>query len=457
MLTREQYEALVRRLAAGETLTRAELDSMRSYQNTERTQLATRLASPEATTADADRVDALATEIGDTTRAIERLGPDNGSAASEQRARQARERLEALANAGVPGSGGQRVDDTQRGGGDGGGDGDDGRGSNRAPATVGERFADSDAVRAFAERGFLGQVAVDMPELDVRSLTSGGLQMRTTIDSTGVGANGARNPYVGIIDPTPDRPLRLAELVDRQTTSLGSVPYLIEAPNLGVAAEVAEGAAKPEATFTFTEDSAPVRTIAHWVPITRQAAEDNSTLVGYVNGRLSYGLELRLDAQILNGNGTAPNLRGILQTSGIGTYTPGAAEARVITLRKAITIAQLSEYQPDTAVLHPTDWQGIELDTDNNGAFRVSSNPQNSLTPRIWGLNVVVTTAITVATYLVGAFKLGATLWERNGVRLLMSDSHGTNFTANILVLLAEMRAALTVWRPGAFVKGGFV
>jgi HK97 family phage major capsid protein len=168
-------------------------------------------------------------------------------------------------------------------------------------------------------------------------------------------------------------------------------------------------------------------------------------------------LELRLDGQILAGNGTAPNLRGIINTVGVGTYTPGAAEARIITIRKAITVAQLSEYQPDTVALHPTDWQGVELDTDTAGQFRVNSNVQNALTPRLWGLNVVVTTAITVATYLVGAFKMGATLWERHGVRILMSDSHGTNFTANILVILAELRAALTVWRPAAFVKGSFV
>ena len=164
-----------------------------------------------------------------------------------------------------------------------------------------------------------------------------------------------------------------------------------------------------------------------------------------------------IDGQILAGNGTAPNIRGIINTSGVGTYTPGAAEARVITIRKAITIAQLAEYQPDAVVLHPNDWQSIELDQDTTGAWRVSQNVQNSLTPRIWGLNVVVTTAITTATYLVGAFKLGATLWERHGVRLLMSDSHASNFTSNILVLLAELRAALTVWRPAAFVKGGFV
>lgn len=441
MLTREQYEALVQRLANGEQLTRDELSAMQSYQRNEASTLAQRLNSPQATEADAQRVDALATETSNVNTALANT-PDPEQARRNVDA--ARQRIAELvgAGAGVHTGTGTPVTPEQRGGGR---PDDDDRPQTRL--SVGQQFARHADWQAFVQRGFVGSASVDFENIEARAL----------IDSTGVGANGARNPYVGVIDPTPDRALRLADLIDRQTTDLGSVPYLIEAANTGAAAEVAEGAAKPEATFTFTEDSAPVRTIAHWVPITRQAAEDNSTLVGYINGRLAYGLELRLDAQILNGNGTAPNLRGIMNTSGIGTYTPGAAEARIITIRKAITVAQISEYQPDTVVLHPTDWQGIELDTDTSGAFRVTTNPQNALTPRLWGLNVVVTTAMTVANYLVGAFRMGATLWERHGVRLLVSDSHGTNFTSNILVLLAEMRAALTVWRPAAFVKGAFV
>jgi HK97 family phage major capsid protein len=444
MLTREQYEALLTRMNAGEQLSASELQSMQAYQRNEAQTLATRLGGSDATSADAERVEALTGESARVNEAL-RSGTQNAEA-ERRRMQEARDRVAQLVGAatGTPSGGGtQTVDPEQRSGGDNGGD-------QRQPQTrlsVGQRFAQHADWRAFVSRGFVGSTSVDFETIESRAL----------IDSTGVGANGSRNPYVGTIDPTPDRPLRLADLIDRQTTDLGSVPYLIEAANTGAAAEVAEGAAKPEATFTFTEDSAPVRTIAHWVPITRQAAEDNSTLVGYINGRLAYGLELRLDAQILNGNGTAPNIRGILNVSGIGTYTPGAAEARIITIRKAITIAQISEYQPDTAVLHPTDWQNIELDTDTSGAFRVTTNPQNALTPRLWGLNVVVTTAIATGTYLVGAFRMGATLWERHGVRLLVSDSHGTNFTSNILVLLAEMRAALTVWRPAAFVKGTFV
>jgi HK97 family phage major capsid protein len=71
----------------------------------------------------------------------------------------------------------------------------------------------------------------------------------------------------------------------------------------------------------------------------------------------------------------------------------------------------------------------------------------------VWGLPVVATVAIAAGTALVGAFAEAATLWRKQGVRILMSDSHDVNFTKNILVILAELRAQLAVYVPPAFVK----
>lgn len=308
---------------------------------------------------------------------------------------------------------------------------------------LGQRFTADPRFRDYAQRQFIGQIAVDFPDTDIRTLVTG---------TTKPGA--AKNPYVGSVEPNPVRQLVVADLIDRQNTNMNSVPYIIETDGGAGALEVSEGAAKPEVTITYTEADSPMRTIAGWIPITRQAAEDDATLLGYIEGRLGFKVEYRLDAEILSGDGVAPNLRGILNTTGIGTYAPVAAEARLISLRKAITLAQIAEYQPDAVMLHPTDLQILSLDVDTQGRFRVTPDVQAGPSAQmIWGLRIVATTAMASGTALVGAFRLGATLWERHGVRLLMTDSHASNFTSNILVLLAEMRAALTVWRPAAFVK----
>lgn len=316
-----------------------------------------------------------------------------------------------------------------------------------ALARVATEFTESQGYRDFVARGLSGTAVVD-----VRDVIPSEMATRATIAAVDIPT---RNPYLpGILEPAYRAPVVL-DMIDRQTTGLNSVPFIQETtadPGAG-ATEVAEGALKPETDVDLAEADAPVRTIATFLNITRQAAEDSPTVAGYIRGRLGFKVEHRLNAQVLNGNGTAPNLRGILNTVGINTHAPGAAEARIISIRKAITLVQQDEYSADTVVLNPTDWELVELSTDNNGAFRVSPNVQNALAPRIWGLTVVVNTIIASGTACVGAFRLGATLWERQGVRILMTDSHASNFTSNILTILAEMRAALSVWRPSVFCK----
>lgn len=323
---------------------------------------------------------------------------------------------------------------------------------------AGRVLVESEGFQAFRARGGSGQFAIDLP---------GSVRALITTDSLGFGPGGSTTRVPDRIMANEDRAPRLADLIDRRPVNTTSIEYVQEDVVSNTPGEVAEGGLKPESTWTMKEEVAPVRTIAHFTNITRQAADDDSQMVAYVEGRLGYGLETRLDQQILLGNGTAPNLRGILNTTGRQVYTAPAGESPVISIRKAITLGQTSEFPPDTVVLHPVDWERVELSTDSQGMFRVSPNVANALAPRIWGLNVVATTVIpgtapdpdgagaltaTVGRALVGSFRMGATLWERDGIRILMTDSHASNFTSNILTLLAEMRAGLSVWRPKAFV-----
>ncbi|MEV6313369.1 phage major capsid protein [Streptomyces sp. NPDC051840] len=318
------------------------------------------------------------------------------------------------------------------------------------PVSAAEAFVRSAALESFRAHGKRGQFSVD--GVDFRAAPAG---------TVTTGTQPQQNTRVpGIIPNNPDFPLLIANLLDRQTSDGTTLEYMRDTSgplaSWNNAAVVAEGADKPKSgPFSFDLITTTLKTVAHWVPITRQAADDNSQLMGYINGRLTYGLDYKLDREILTGNGTT-QMQGILTTAGIGAYQPasGNTDAKLITVRKAKTQGELAMYPPDAIVMNPLDWQDIELDTDANGQFRVITTVTDSGAPmRIWGLTVVTSVAMTAGTALLGGYRTGATLWERQGVTILMTDSHADYFTANTLVILAERRANVAVHTPQAFVK----
>jgi HK97 family phage major capsid protein len=319
------------------------------------------------------------------------------------------------------------------------------RGGHVPVLDMAERFVKADGLALFRSK-LSGQVRVEAADLDTRALVTTTTYPVTTTRVPGVLRE-------------PERTFRVADLLDRQTTSGGAIEYVRELVFTNNAAVVAEGAAKPESSITFDTVSTTTKTVAHWLNITRQAADDDGQLMGYIRGRLTTGLELKIDAQVLNGNGSGSQLQGIMTATGVQVYSPAAADeadSNLIRLRKARTLVELSERTPDGVILHPIDWQNVELDTDDTARFRVVSSVQEVAPARIWGMRVISTTAMTQNNFLVGGFREGATLWERQGITILMTDSHASNFTSNILTLLVEARLEVAVHTPRAFVKGTF-
>ena len=74
----------------------------------------------------------------------------------------------------------------------------------------------------------------------------------------------------------------------------------------------------------------------------------------------------------------------------------------------------------------------------------------------MWGLPLVNTPAMTAGDFLVGNFQMGATIYERMGVEVLISTENVDDFETNRATVRAEERVAIAVKRPQAFTKGTF-
>ena len=194
--------------------------------------------------------------------------------------------------------------------------------------------------------------------------------------------------------------------------------------------------------------------------------EDAPQIQAYLNQRLTLFVKQQEEQQLLLGSGVAPNLQGLVGTGrAIGTFTRGTADDNATALFKAANGTRGSSFlDPDTVVIHPTNWQAIRLGKDDNGQFYGGgpffgayggNTPQASASQfaadSLWGMRVVVTSAITVGTALVGSFSQGAALFKKGGLRVEASNSHGTYFQSDIVAIRAEMREALAVYRPSAF------
>lgn len=213
---------------------------------------------------------------------------------------------------------------------------------------------------------------------------------------------------------------------------------------------------KPQSELTFESAQAPVRTIAHYELAHRNVLQDEPQLQSTINNELLYGLRLTEDNQILNGTGTGEDLLGILNTTGVQTYSessgPGS-DNHADAIRRAATKSILAYFDPTGVVVHPYDWEAIELAKGSDEHYSIAMNVTVGAEARLWRMTVVDSPAIAEGTALVGAFGLGAQLYDRMQANIRIAEQHADLFVRNAVAILAEERLALAVKRPESFVK----
>ena len=281
----------------------------------------------------------------------------------------------------------------------------------------------------------------------------------TGVSDTSAGAfiTNDRQSYVA----QPRRASRVVNMVTMGETSVDAIEYARQTTFTNVAAETAEATAtttgtKPEATIAFEKVTEAVKTIAHWIPATRRSIADESQLRTLIESQLRYGLEFRLEDQIINGNGSGENFTGIINTTNILSQAKGS-DSVSDAIHKGITQIRLAYLEPNGIAMHPSDWEVVRLSRDSGGSVSASGAylygpPSQAVQPMIWGLDVAVTPAVPDDTALVGDFTK-AVLWMREGAQVLATDSHSDFFVKNLVALLAELRAAFGVLLPSAFCK----
>ncbi|MFW6331483.1 MAG: phage major capsid protein [Gemmatimonadota bacterium] len=339
--------------------------------------------------------------------------------------------------------------------------------------TLGEAVVRSQEFQAFAKRNF---PRGDFHMLSIPALSKHGLvpltrEQRKEYSQLDIKATPTLG--AGVIEPqrvadfvrvTEDDETVLRDVLNVSRTNSSSVEYLQEDSYTRAAASVAAEAEKPEAGLYYSIQSASVRTIAVWIPVTTQMLADWPMIRNLIDSRLLYDLRKEEEEQVMYGAGAGQDFTGILATagvtdiSGLGRYAAG--DPTTDKIRMGITEVRVAGYSPNALVIHPLDWEEVVLTKGTDDHYLAQVFPTQDGGFRVWGLNVVESVA-TEATagnateerhLIVGDWRRGATLWVREEASVQVGMAND-DFITNMRTILAEERAAFAVQAPAAFAE----
>ena len=275
---------------------------------------------------------------------------------------------------------------------------------------------------------------------------------------TGADATVAPDRKPGIVSGA-FQPMTLESFLPSMPTSSNAVEFTKEGSFTNSAAEAAEGAQKAESALTWSLVNMPISTVAHWIKISRQLAADNAALAAYVDTRMRYGVNLKVEQQLVAGDGTAPNISGILDTGnftahGIADAALGSTLKKLVLIRKIMAASWAAGFAADGILLNPADWAAIEIDLMTVAAGQTLYSVSEGGQPRLFGVPVIQSVGMTADNVAVGAFAQAYMIHNREGVVVEMSDSDSDNFTKNLITIRAERRLALATERPAAVRAG---
>lgn len=336
--------------------------------------------------------------------------------------------------------------------------------------SLGQEFVDSAEFKELLSSGALNSEGAKFKTRPI------GLKATTDIlsgNTAGANGNGPGSAlitpqYLPGILPLPQRPLTIRDLFSQATTTSDVISYAYQSSFDNGAAAVGEAAsdgnptgAKPQSSIGWLRTTSPVETIATWMAATRKQLSDAGQVRSLIDNQGRLMIQLEEEDQLLNGDGTAPNLSGLLDRSGLQTLDLSTATSERANLDGVRTSKRLVRTGParavaDAVIVNPVDSEEFDLMVDNEGRYRAGdpfgvAGPTGDAPP-IWRLRRVESEAVDEGTAIVGAFRQGGTVFEREGLVTYTSDSHSDFFIRNLIAILFEERLGLAIFFPSAFV-----
>lgn len=314
------------------------------------------------------------------------------------------------------------------------------RGGSSEPinASLGSIVAASEELKEFRQRNFTGTVRIPIKA----ALTTGNVSVAPD-----------RQPD---IIAKPRQRLTIRELLAPGQTSSNLVQFMKQTGRTNNADVVSETTQKPESSVTYTLEEAPVRTIATWIPASRQVMDDVPQLQSVIDTELRYMIGLKEEEELLYGDGTGEHIHGLIpQATAYSAPFSVDDQTMLDVILLAIAQAQESQIMATGVILNSLDWKKMQSIKDEQGRY-IGGGPFAQIGNSIWSLPVVDTPALAEGEFMVGGFNIAAQIIDRMTTEVMISSEDRDNFIKNMLTIRAEERVALAVKIPEAIVYGEY-
>lgn len=245
-------------------------------------------------------------------------------------------------------------------------------------------------------------------------------------------------------------------LFGAETISGNALTYYVigGAEGLSAVDGTAEGAAKDQIHIPYTPTTAALTKIAAYFKETDELINDAPFLESAIRNRGVYEFQKAIETYLV---GALAGTTGV-QVSGTAVNFDNILAA------KQDIIADTG-YIPDAMIINPSDWSTLLQAKDSNlqyllggPGFGSYGNGNYFANPKVWGMDVVQSAAVTEGAPIVGAFKPAASVVTQagNGQRVEVSNSDQDDFIKNMVTVRIEERLVLAVRVPAAFcIVGG--
>ncbi|GHE31515.1 hypothetical protein GCM10017673_37810 [Streptosporangium violaceochromogenes] len=212
----------------------------------------------------------------------------------------------------------------------------------------------------------------------------------------------------------------------------------------------------PRSKSSFKPFRAPIVNIRHMQDAHKNVLEDEPQLRDLLDRDMIDGIKMEEDWQILWGDGEGDNIEGIFNAPGVQEYTGRSSDRPSAQIRRAATQSLLAWFNPTGVVLHPYDWENIELEQDKQGGYVVAVSIALGGEKQVWRMRVIDTTAMEQNRFILGSWGYGAKLFDRAETSVSVSTENADNVERSAITILAESRVGMAITRPESFVIGTF-